>query len=273
MSSQTVFIVGGANGIGKATVKLLCLKNHRLIVADRNQEKLKALAAEIPGETRQGMKFLTLDIADRDAVRSAVGDLRAQGARLDAVVISAGVHSTFPVEYLPDALINRVINVNLTAHIQLVRDVLPLVKDGGRMIALSSIAACVGVPMSSLYSASKSGLEGFYESLATEVAYRKIKTVLIHPGNVNTGFNETGNDYQPAGNTLIDEGYRRVVSRIDSRYGIDPAIVARVIERAIQDPSPRFCYVVGPNARKAHWAKRLLGRELAMKLMAKFFGF
>ena len=273
MITQAVFIVGGASGIGQATVELLSSKDYRLVVADCNQEKLKALAAGLPAPARSAVHLLPLDMADRQAVRSAVGALQAQGQMLDAVVISAGVHSTFPVEYLPDDLITRVINVNLTAHIQLVRDILPLLKDGGRIIGLSSIAACVGVPMSSLYSASKSGLEGFYESLATEVAYRNIKAVLIHPGNVNTGFNETGNDYQPTGHACIDEKYRSVVSRIDSRYGIDPRAVARVIETAIRVKRPRFCYVVGPNARKAHWAKRLLGRELAMKLMAKFFGF
>jgi hypothetical protein len=97
--------------------------------------------------------------------------------------------------------------------------------------------------------------------------------IVIHPGNVNTGFNETGNEYRPTGNRFLDEGYRRVVSQIDSRNGMDPDEVAAVIVLALQSRAPRFCYVVGPNAKKAYWAKRLLGRETALKLMARYFGF
>ena len=111
--------------------------------------------------------------------------------------------------------------------------------------------------MSSIYSASKAGLEGFYESMSAEVSYRNIKVILIQPGNVNTGFNETGNEYCPTGNSFIDTGYQKVVSGIDSSKGMHP--------------TPKFCYVVGINALKAYWAKRLLGRELALKLMAKYF--
>ena len=125
--------------------------------------------------------------------------------------------------------------------------------------------------MSSIYSASKAGLEGFYESMSTELAYRKIKAILIHPGNVNTGFNETGNEYCPTGNLFIDTGYQKVVSGIDSSKGMHPNDVAKIIVRARQTRSPKFCYVVGINALKAYWAKRLLGRELALKLMAKYF--
>ena len=51
-----------------------------------------------------------------------------------------------------------------------------------------------------MYSASKAGLELFYESLSLELAYKQIKCSIVQPGNVNTGFNETGNDYEPIGN-------------------------------------------------------------------------
>ena len=199
--------------------------------------------------------------------------VKNQFESLDSIVISAAVHSAHPVEFLTDDKVDQVININLTAHIKLVRDVLPVIKNGGRVIGVSSIAAGLGVPMSSMYSASKAGLEGFYESMSAEISYRSIKTILIHPGNVNTGFNETGNEYRPTGNSFVDAGYQRVVSAIDSSNGIDPGDVAKVIVSAIQTQSPKFCYVVGMNAIKAHWAKRLLGRELALKLMAKYFGF
>ena len=105
------------------------------------------------------------------------------------------------------------------------------------------------------------------------MAYRGIKVSVIHPGNVNTGFNETGNTYEPEGNPGVDQHYADVVRSIDSSLGIHPKKVAEVTVKVIGKKSPRFCYLVGMNARKANWAKKLLGRDLAIKLMGRFFGF
>ena len=123
--------------------------------------------------------------------------------------------------------------------------------------------------MESVYSAAKAGLELFFESLSYELAYKDIRCVVIQSGNVNTGFNETGNDYKPVGNPYIDDLYRKVVARIDSRYGIPPETVAGAILNSIRRKNPQLCVIVGGNAIKAHWAKRLLGRNLALKVLKK----
>ena len=173
---------------------------------------------------------------------------------------------------MSDQLIDHVMNVNLIGHMKFVRDVLPLIDDGGRIVAVSSIAAGIGIPMESLYSASKAGLEMFYESLAAEINYRRIKCSIIQPGNVNTGFNEQGNDYIPSGEVEIDVAYQKIIEKIDSRFGMSPVALAQVIVQSLISSNPRFCYVTGLNALKAHWAKRILGRDMALKVMNKFFG-
>ncbi|MCK5131283.1 MAG: SDR family NAD(P)-dependent oxidoreductase [Candidatus Sabulitectum sp.] len=264
-----VLIIGAAGGIGRATAEILCEKGFSVIAADKNAVKLHSLK-------ESGLKHLTtveLDISDRNGVLNMVTCFIEAGYSFKSLVVTAGIHNTHPVEYLTDNLIETVLDANLISHIKLIRDLLPLINNGGSIVGVSSIAACVGVPMSSLYSASKSGLEGFYESLHAEVAYRGINVSVIHPGNVDTGFNETGNSYEPTGNAFVDNRYKNVVSRIDSKYGIDPRRVAGIIVKVISMKNPRFCYVVGINAKKANWAKKLLGRDLALKLMSKFFGF
>lgn len=272
-NSKVILVAGGASGIGNATVIALLTQNYRVICTDINNDKLEAIKTKHKDRIENQLFVHHLDITDQNSVSQCLSWVKKEFESLDSIVISAAVHSAHPVEFLTDDKVDQVININLTAHIKLVRDVLPVIKNGGRIIGVSSIAAGLGVPMSSMYSASKAGLEGFYESMSAEVSYRNIKTILIHPGNVNTGFNETGNEYSPTGNSFVDAGYQRVVSAIDSSKGMDSGDVARVIVDAIQAESPKFCYVVGMNALKAHWAKRLLGRELALKLMAKYFGF
>ena len=268
-SGRAVFVAGAAGGIGRALAGLLAEKGHTVTAADRNGVLLESLSRDSGGR----IETVELDISHRTAVSALTAGYLEQGRRFAALVVTAGIHSTHPVQYLPDEVVDRVLDVNLASHIKLVRDFLPLLEDGGSIIGVSSIAACIGVPMSSMYSASKWGLEGFYESLRTEVGHRGLGVSVIHPGNVNTGFNETGNTYVPTGDPFVDPRYAGVVERIDSRHGIPPVNVARVIARVLAKRRPRFCYVVGGNARKANWAKKLLGRDAAISLMGRFFGF
>lgn len=264
-----VMIVGAAGGIGRALTGILLKSGMKVLGVDRNG----ALLETLPRNGNGSLETMELDITDRSAVSGFAATLARTGGRFDGLVITAGIHSTHPVQHLSDDLVDRVLDVNLASHIKLVRDFLPLMNDGGSIVGVSSIAACVGVPMSSMYSASKRGLEGFYESLFTELRHRRIRVSVIHPGNVNTGFNETGNTYRATGGSYIDTRYARVVERIDSRHGIPPEQVARVIGKVLSKGRPRFCYVVGGNARKANWALKLLGRDMAIRLMGRFFGF
>lgn len=213
-----------------------------------------------------------MDLANKEQVKAALSMVAENGMPVTALVMSAAVHGSCPVEYLPDETIDRMVDVNLVAHIKFVRDAIKTLDDGAKIIAVSSVSATIGIPMQSLYSATKAGLEMFYESLGGELAYREIQCSVVQPGNVNTGFNETGNEYQPAGVPYLDEMYAKIVANIDSRYGMPPEKVATCIMRAIRSSNTKPCYIVGQNALKAHWAKRLLGKGPALKVMRKVMG-
>jgi len=266
-----VMIVGGAGGIGRSAAGLFRRNGWDIMLADRDPAGLGDAASSLP-PGQGSVSTIVLDMNDRESVRRAAGQMEGGGIRIGALVVVAAVHGTWPAELLPDAEIDRVMSTNLTSHIRLVRDLLPLMHDGSRLVGVSSIAASVGVPMSSMYSASKAGIEAFYESLATELSHRGIRVSVVRPGNVDTGFNETGNGFAGCGDPAVDLAYARVVSGIDSSLGMPPRRVAEAVYRAATSRSPRLLYVVGMNALKAHWAVRILGKELAVRLMARFFG-
>lgn len=261
---KAILVVGGARGIGEALIQGFPESGYAVTLWDTR-----------PGDAHGGavVERQTIDIGDREAVARALAALSARGARFHAVVVSAGVHATCPVELMPDELLDHVMHVNFLAHARLVRDVIPLMEAGGRIVGVSSIAAAVGIPMSAAYSASKAALESFYESLALELRRKAIWPVIIRPGNVNTGFNETGNQLTSGGDAELVADHRRVVDMIHSRHGMPASQVARVIRKAIDARTPRFCYVVGQNAQRATWAKRILGPDAALELLRRHFGF
>ena len=264
---KRILIVGGASGIGHESVELLLSNGLHPIIADNNEERLKECQNKWPGSCR----FIHLDIANQSSVKDGLNRISEYVGTLDAVVITAAIHSCYPIEYLTDEVIDRVMNVNLVAQIKFIRDIIPLINEGGRIITISSVSAGVGIPMESMYCASKAGLEVFFEALSVELSYKGIKVVIVQPGNVNTGFNETGNDYRPSGNKFLDEMYTKVLDKTQSKYGIPPKKVAEIVYNAIFCNRPKLCYLAGINAMKAHWAKRLLGRDLAIKILAKMF--
>lgn len=269
--SKKILIVGGASGIGWATAQhLLSQASYEVLIADCDPKRLGEL------RTQKELKNLTvfeMDLTDRQSTIQALDFLKNRYGKIDAVIITAAIHTCYPIEHLTDAMIDNVLNVNLISQIKFIKNILPYIQEGGHLIGTGSIAAGIGVPMESLYSASKAGLEIFFQCLAVELQHRKIHVSIIHPGNVNTGFNEKGNDYPLTGHPTTNEGYSRVVAKIDSSLGISPHYVAQTIFRALQEKQPKFFHVVGMNAKKAYWAKRLLGNNFSLRLMAKHFGF
>ncbi len=260
MKDQCILIVGGASGIGLATAELLHANGYtNVIVADRVS----------------GPKFcqsIILDITEKTGYLHQLKAIQARLGGVDIAVISAAIHNACPVEFATDDMIDQVLDVNLIAHIKFVRDLIPFMNKGGRLLPVSSLSAVVGIPMEALYCASKAGLELFYESLQGELSYRGISVSIIQPGNVNTGFNEKGNDYRVQGVDYLDKTYGIILERTNSRLGMPVSDVAKAIVKAMEQKKPSLCYVVGPNALKANLAKRILGRDLCFKVMMSFFG-
>ena len=113
--NKKILIVGGASGIGRATTDMLIARGYRPLVVDNSEKNLKQCAAEWGGKCNT----LFMDIGKRDNVRDGLKWITESEGLVDVVVITAGLHSCYPVEYLPDDVIDRVIDVNLVSHISL----------------------------------------------------------------------------------------------------------------------------------------------------------
>ena len=135
-----VMIVGGAGGIGRSAAGLFRRNGWDIMLADRDPAGLGDAASSLP-PGQGSVSTIVLDMNDRESVRRAAGQMEGGGIRIGALVVVAAVHGTWPAELLPDAEIDRVMSTNLTSHIRLVRDLLPLMHDGSRLVGVSSIAA------------------------------------------------------------------------------------------------------------------------------------
>lgn len=244
--TKTVLITGCSSGFGEASARLFSSKGWNVVATMRRPE------AE-PGLTQlPNVQVLRLDVQDRESVDLAVKDALAQFGSIDVVVNNAGYGLFGVFEGTSREKVADQFEVNLFGVMDVIRATLPHFrqKRSGLYINVSSGAGVFGLPMISLYNASKFALEGFSESLSYELAALGIGIKIVEPGGVlETKFGQrsgsefsgtqTPTDYDAfiAGAAEVFEGLRR------SRDLTTSAEVAQVIFDAATDGSDQLRYV------------------------------
>lgn len=194
--TKTWFITGASRGMGRELTEQLLARGDRVAATLRRPEQLDDLAE------RHGDRLWrrALDVTDSAAVHAVVDEAFSAHDRIDVVVSNAGYGVFGTAEDLGDDHIDRMIATNLTGSIQLARAVTPHLRaqGGGVLMQMSSMGAQLAFPGFSMYHVTKWGIEGFYESLAAEVAPFGIRTTLIEPGVVRTGFFDVADRVPPS---------------------------------------------------------------------------
>jgi NAD(P)-dependent dehydrogenase (short-subunit alcohol dehydrogenase family) len=186
--AKTWFITGTSTGLGRILTERLLERGDRVVATLRRPGALDELLA------RHGdrLHVVTLDVTDVEAIRAAVADAFERMGRIDVVVSNAAYGLFGAAEELSDAQIERQIATNLAGSIQLIRAVLPYLREqgGGRIVQVSSEGGQIAYPNFSLYHATKWGIEGFVESVAKEVASFGIDFLIVEPGPTLTNFRQ-----------------------------------------------------------------------------------
>jgi NAD(P)-dependent dehydrogenase (short-subunit alcohol dehydrogenase family) len=244
MSTQTWFVTGASSGIGRAVTEQLLERGHRVAATARTPERLADLAE------RYGDRLWTaaLDVTDTDSLREVVERAFAELGRIDVIFSNAGRGAFGAAEELSDEAISSQIALNLTAPVQLTRAVLPHLRaqGGGRIIQTSSVGGQITTPGGSLYHASKWAVEGFFESIISEVAPFGIGITIVEPGLVRTDFGsalDIANPFPDYADTPVGQVRRSIEAAGGNLTGDaigDPQkVAAAIISSAATDPAPR----------------------------------
>jgi len=184
-------VVGGASGLGEATVRALAERGARVTIADVNAEKGLALAGEL------GLEFVACDVREESQVEAAVAAAAAQGSLRIAVCCagtgwaqkvagSKGPHPLLPFETIIS--INLIGTFNVLRHAAFAMIATDPLEDGERGVCVNtaSIAAFDGQIGQIAYSASKGGVVGMTLPAARDLAQYGIRVNTIAPGLFDT---------------------------------------------------------------------------------------
>jgi short-subunit dehydrogenase len=178
LDGSTVLVTGASGGIGQAIAKALDEHGARLLISGRRADQLERIAAELGGRPTVLVADLTL-AADATALAERAG-------AVDALVANAALPASGPIDDFTAEEIDRALDVNLRAPIQLTRALLPgMVERGnGHVVLVSSLAGKVASVGSSLYSATKFGLRGFAAGLREDLHESGVGVTVVFPGFV-----------------------------------------------------------------------------------------
>lgn len=180
-------VTGGASGIGRASVERLLRAGWSVVIADLNQERGTALAAELdPGR----VSFVRTDVSREEDVVAAVEQARDAFGRLDCMVNNAGVGGAFgPLTeiHVEDwdytfAILVRAVFIGTKHAARLMREH----GDGGSIVNVGSIAGTVGGVGPQAYSAAKAAVIHFTRLVAAELAPERIRVNSVSPGVIQT---------------------------------------------------------------------------------------
>jgi 3-oxoacyl-[acyl-carrier protein] reductase len=185
LEGKVVMVTGAARGIGEATVQLLAQEGARVIVLDRPADDAPAsqVARSIHGSV------LLVDVSDAAAPAKIAGELKERFGGVDVVVHNAGITRDKTLLKMKPELWDQALAVNLGSVVKITEALLApggALRDGGRIICLSSVAGLAGNLGQTNYAASKAGVAGYVRALAPTVAKRGITVNAVAPGFIET---------------------------------------------------------------------------------------
>ena len=221
LDGRRVLLTGASGGIGLATARTLHARGATVVATARRAEVL----AELEAELGDRVEVLPADLADP-------GDLAALPRRagaVDVLVCNAALPASGRLTDFSRTDVDRALDVNLRAPLQLARELAPpMVERGaGQLVFVSSLSGKLASPGSALYSATKFGLRGMAHGLREDLAGTGVGVTVVYPGFIRDSgmFHESGTKLPPWVGTRtaeqVAEGLARGIER--DRLEVDVA--------------------------------------------------
>ncbi len=197
LDGRIVLVTGASSGIGRETSILLSRLGAKVVLVGRNREQLQVTADRLEGAEYRIEPFDLNQLAEINDWLKRIG---TEEGGLHGLVHCAGMQMTRPLRVMSQDNIDQILRVNFLAAVQLAKCFRQrgVCQKPSSIVFVSSIMGLVSLPALSIYSASKSALDGFCRSLALEYAGEGIRVNCVSPGHVHTEMTDQVAQQMPA---------------------------------------------------------------------------
>jgi len=205
LAGRVAFVTGATRGIGRAiALKLAAAGCDVALIYHNSHEEAQAVCSAIRARGRRALA-MQADVSDPGSVAEAFTTFRQQFDQVDIVVSNAAIGVLRPALELTLKHWRRCLETNALALALLAQQAVPLMREGGRIIGISSLGATRAIPQYAFIGASKAALESLARGLAQELGPRGIRVNTVSAGVVDTDALK----YFPNRQQLLDEYARR----------------------------------------------------------------
>jgi len=206
---RIALVTGGTSGIGRCVARLLHEDGFEVIVIGRKRGRLESMATE-------GFVVIQGDVSDEKSVHAVMAEIERRFGRLDALVHCAGVVESEPADSITAESTRRQVDINLVGTILVNHAAISLLKrNGGSIVNFSTAIVHAPIAGTSVYAATKAGVEGFSRALAFELGPDQIRVNVVVPSLVRS------NIWLAAG--MSRAAYGRMLAERGSEYPLGRA--------------------------------------------------
>jgi uncharacterized protein len=188
VAGSRALVTGATGGLGAEIARTLHAGGATVILSGRQVDVLERLR----GELAERVEVVAADLSDRGAIPVLV----RQAGRVDVLVANAGLSASGSLTSFEPGQIDRALDVNLRAPVQLARAFVPAMKERGfgHLVFVSSLSGKVASPGTSIYSATKFGMRGFALALREDLDGTGVGVTTVFPGFIRDAgmFHDSG---------------------------------------------------------------------------------
>ncbi|MCJ8154729.1 SDR family oxidoreductase [Chryseobacterium sp. SSA4.19] len=187
--NKKALITGGDSGIGQAVAVHFAREGADVAIVYKESDDDAGETKKLVEKEGRLCTLIKGDLGKKEFRENCTGQIREEWGKLDILVNNAGIHtSKDALEEISDEQIQETFNTNIISMISLTRDLLPIIREGGRIICTTSVTAYRGSDHLIDYAATKGAILSFMRSLSTNLnlAEKKILVNGVAPGPIWT---------------------------------------------------------------------------------------
>ena len=238
----SVLITGAYGGMGKATARALRDKGFRVFALDKNV-----------GTKEDGILPIETDVTEEESVKKAFDLVREMTDGLYAVIHFAGIYMLDSLVEMKNADFERIFKINLGGAFLVNKTFLPLLKQGSRIVMVTSeLAALDPLPFTGIYAVTKGALDKYAYSLRMELQLKGINVSVLRAGAVATDMLGVSTEalarfcQRTELYTCNADRFKRIVDSVEAR-SVEPSQIAEKICTIIKKRKLRFSYSINRN--------------------------
>lgn len=184
LADRVIFITGAASGIGKSTVAACRAAGARVVAADLQPAEATAAANGLGADDLA----VSVNVADGEAVKTAMATVQERFGRLDGLVNCAGINGQGTIDHINVEQFRKVLAVHVEGTFNVTQAALPLLRAGKQpaIVNLCSIYGMTGGPANLSYNTAKGALLNFTRCMAADLGAEGIRVNAISPGYIDT---------------------------------------------------------------------------------------